>query len=84
MSSRIDLDLNRRITRPSGSSTIWSMSLLSICAGGTQFEISSSSGREISSHLSSFGVKTVVLSSSTCNKTISWEFEGRGLRYRGF
>jgi len=56
------------------------MSLLSIFAGSKVFGSSSSLGREISFHLSSFGVKTVGFSSSICSKTISYEFVGSAFK----
>ena len=50
VSSLIDKDWNLRITLPSCSSMIWSISLLSICANGWGSWSSISSGRVISSH----------------------------------
>ena len=69
-SSRIDKDLNLRMTQPSGSSIIWSITLRSISAGGWGSCNSISSGRVILSHLRGFGVKTIGLSSSICNKIV--------------
>jgi len=63
------------MTLPSGSSTILSIFLLLICASRIQFGISSSSGRENSSHLSNFGVEIVGLSFSVCHKSVSCEFK---------
>jgi len=83
-SSLIKLDQNLRITLSSGSSIIWSIYFLSICAGGWVFGISSSSKKVNSSHLSSFGVKTVGLSPSICSKILSCEFEGNGLKNWAF